>query len=69
MAGLFNIKQPTVEKAPPPPDRSAADISALAAEQRRKAQGSQTLTLLTGGRGDDTGLGSTVKYLGSAGKV
>lgn len=74
MTALFSTpKQPKVRPVSPPiaaPDLSAADVSALADEQRNRFFGKlgKAGTLLTGGGGADGGV-SVIRFLGGAAKT
>lgn len=74
MSGLFSKpKVPEVTPAPtpdPPPERSAAETSALAEEQRKRfsGQSGRAMTMLTGGTGTEGG-SAAVRFLGGAART
>lgn len=55
---------------PPPPERTDADTSALAEEQRAKffRKGGRASTMLTGGSGTEGGT-SAIRFLGGASRT
>lgn len=74
MSALFSKpKVPEVQapEAPPPaPEKSDADVSALASAQRRKffGSGGRGATMLTGG-GGTAGGSSVIRFLGGAART
>lgn len=73
MASLFGAQVPTVAAptpAPPAPDRSSAEVTALGAAQRARFYGAQSgraATELTGGTGTDKP-SAVVRLLGGIGR-
>ena len=72
MTGKPSIPPPAPPPAPlpPPPERSDADIAALAEQQRAKffKRGGRAATLLTGGSGTEGGSGA-IRFLGGTART
>lgn len=73
MAALFGGGSgPKPTSAPPPPSRSAQEISDAAERDRRRfygAQGGRSMTSFTGGRGAAAPFSAVVNLLGNAGRM
>lgn len=74
MSGLFSKpkipKVASVSAPEPPPERSAAETTALSDEQRARFanRGGRAMTMLTGGLGTEGG-SSAVRFLGGAART
>lgn len=53
---------------PPPPERTDAEVAALAETQRQRQRQGRAATILTGGMGADAG-SSAVRFLGGSART